>query len=40
MKFLVSQIIANAYEAGSDLQLLRQLARFQSYGIDCGGFRV
>lgn len=36
MKFLVSQILANAYEAGSDLQLLRQLARFQSYGIDCG----
>ncbi len=36
MRFLVSQVIANAYEAGSDLQLLRQLARLQCYGIDCG----
>jgi hypothetical protein len=36
MEFLVSQILANAYEAGTDVELQRRLARLEQFDIDCG----
>ena len=37
MNFLVAEIIAHTYEAGSDLELLRSLNRLETHAaIDCG----
>ena len=36
MKLLVSETLANAYEGGSDEELVRRLARLERYRLDFG----